>query len=205
VTNPSRPFQPDKPAPLPPLPKPDPVRDGARVYRKQLTEEYKSELADLRSYAEEEWKRYRADHPFSDNRGEFVKQIIDSLAPAPPPHLPDGEAYRLSTPYEDRLRLLGENRVFDEFVKVATYRAGGQISLKALREAIVPYGPLTNDELIKILDDAGLTLCRDKVLFVTGDVEADRPVHLPNLPLNAPRPMRDLLAPEDERLSPEEY
>jgi hypothetical protein len=123
----SRPFEPDKPAPLPPLPKPDPVRDAARTYRKQLAEEYKSELAELRSYAEQEWRKYRADHPFADNHTEYVDEIVASLAPDPPPRLSDHEAFRLSLPHASRLPTLGEHNVFDEFAKVSTFRAGGQI------------------------------------------------------------------------------
>jgi hypothetical protein len=153
-------------------------------------------------YAVSEWQKFRSDNPFADNRDEFVNAIIDSLAPEPPQKLSDGEAYKLSTPYADRLWLLGENQVFDEFVRVLTFRAGGQISLKALREALLPYAPMMTDpELLAIIDDAGLTLRRDQVLFVTGAVEAERGVHLPNLPLNSPRPLRDLLAPEDEQYS----
>ena len=75
---PSMPFEPDKPAPLRPLPKSDPVRDGARAFRKQLAQDYQAELAELRSYAVSEWQKFRSDNPFADNRDEYVAHASKS-------------------------------------------------------------------------------------------------------------------------------
>ena len=201
MTKVSMPFERDQPAPLPPLPKPDPVREGARAYRKQLAEEYKSELADLRAYAIEEWQKYRADHPFAENRDEYIDQIVQSLAPEPPPRLSDHEAFRLSIPFDDRLRLLGEHRVFDEFAKVFTVRAGGQVAVTELRKALSPYGAVTDT----ILDAARLTVRNGQVLFITGLVELDRRADLPTLPIGLERQYRDQLVTETDQFNSEDY
>jgi hypothetical protein len=205
VTIPSRPFEPDKPAPLPPLPQPDPVRDGARAYRKQLTEEYKSELAELRIYAEQEWRKYRADHPFADNHTEYVDQIVESLALDPPPRLSDHEAYRLSLPYESRLTSLGENGVFDEFMRVAVYRAGGKMRLSTLREMVTPYSTMADDEFHELLDQAGLTVQGGYVLFITGSTEKERRADYPTLPIGVEHEYRPMLATEDEGLCASDF
>lgn len=205
VSMPSMPFEPDKPVPLPPLPKPDPVRDRARAYRKQLAEEYKSELAELRSYAEEEWRKYRADHPFADNHTEYVDAIVESLAPAPPPRLSEHEAFRLGVPYATRLASLGENGVFDEFCKVAVYRGGGKMRVSALREMLGPYAPaMTDVEFFGVIDAAELMVHNGQVVFITGTVEQERRADYPTLPIHAEREYRPLLAVEDDRLSPED-
>ena len=203
----SRPFPPDEPKRPVVIPPCNPVRDAARAFRQRLATEYKAELDDLRSYAEREWRRYRAGHPFADNHTEYVDAIVESLAPEPPPRLTDHEAFRLSIPFDDRLRLLGEHCVFDEFAKVFTVRAGGQIALKALREVLSRYAPgLTDAALFTILDDARLTVRNGQVLFITGLVEQERRADLPTLPIGLERQYRDQLITEDtERFDPRDF
>lgn len=203
---PSRPFPAEEPKPAIILPVVDPVRHAAREYRRQLADAYQAELAELRSYALSEWSKFVGDHPFADNRSEFINDIVKSLAPEEPPKLSDGEAYRLSLPYESRLHGLGEHKVFDEFAKVSTFRAGGRIALKALRKALLPYAPdMTANELFKILDEAGLTVHNGHVLFITGTVEQERRADFPTLPIGAERQYRDQLITETDRFNSEDY
>src|SRR3984957_10653456 len=107
----SRPFEPDKPAPLPPLPKPDLVRDAARAMRKRAAEERAAELAELRAYAQSEWQAYKASHPFAE-RAEFMDEYLSNYSEElEAPHqwdgLSDAALYRISLAAAQRLpRLL---------------------------------------------------------------------------------------------------
>lgn len=201
---PSRPFPADelKPVVLPPV---DPVKQAARAYRQQLAEDYRSELSELRSYAQQEWRRHREVHPFDDRHTEFVADIVQSLAPEPPPQLSDHKAFRLSLPYESRMSSLGEHEVLDEFCKVAVYRAGGKMRVAALREALAQYATMTDNEFHEFLDQAGLTVHGSNVLFITGSTEKERRADYPTLPIHAEREYRPMLATEDERYSESDF
>jgi hypothetical protein len=64
---------------------------------------------------------------------------------------------------------------------------------------------MTDRELFKILDEAGLTVHDGQVLFITGTVEQERRADFPTLPINADRDYRPMLATEDERYSQEDF
>jgi hypothetical protein len=202
--NPSKPFPVDEPKPVV-LPLVDPVKQAARAHRKQLAQDYQADLAELRSYAEREWREHRIAHPFADNHDEYVDAIVASLAPEPPPRLSDHEAYRMSLPYESRLTSLGENGVLDEFMRVAVYRAGGKMRLSALREMLAPCATMTDDEFHGVIDQAGLTVQGGTVLFITGSIEKERRADYPTLPIGAEHEYRPMLATEDERYSPDDF
>ena len=201
------PFPPDAPKPPVVIPPRNPVQEAARAFRQRLATEYKAELDDLKSYAESQWREYRADHPFvdADTHEEFVNEIMKTLAPQRPPQHSDHQAYRLSLPYESRLTSLGEHGVLDEFMLVAVYRAGGKMHVAALREALAPYATMTDDEFHELLDQAGLTTHGSNVLFVTGSIEKERRPDYPTLPIHAEREYRPMLAPEDERYAGSDF
>jgi hypothetical protein len=205
----SRPFEPDKPAPLLPLPKPDLVRDAARAMRKRAAEERAAELAELRAYAQSEWQAYKASHPFAE-RVAFMDEYLSNYAEElEAPHqwdgLSDAALYRISLDASQRLPRLLEAGCYLDAVQTFMFRANARSSIHAVKALLEPYVGFSDEQLLALFNDAGLTVNGDRVFWYTGSVEKERRADYPTLPIHAEREYRPMLAVEDDRLSPEDF
>jgi hypothetical protein len=132
--------------------KTDIVAQARESLRLRWKQELRDERIKLNADAEAAWIQAEA-----QRKSDFIHQFkyrrtLDEKPENPYLALHDGEALRVATPAENRIDVLAEAGFFEEIAKIIVHRAGGQISLVALQEALAKWIPVVGDAEITQID-----------------------------------------------------
>ena len=132
--------------------KTDIVAQARETLRARWKSELREERTKLNADAEAAWLQAEA-----QRKSDFIRQFkyrytLDEKPENPYLALHDGEALRVATPAENRIDVLADAGFFEEIAKVIVYRAGGQISLVTLQEALAKWIPVVGDAEITEID-----------------------------------------------------